>query len=90
MKGVRPMTGRNTFLLAAFLLFVVATCCGGCAWEYATEVPMHVDVQMLDATGQSQAVSVPCTGRIRYDRTGRIHIIGGIGPLAARREAAQK
>lgn len=66
----------SRLLLAALIILTVATV-QGCAWEYATEVPMTVRV--LPAQGV-EPVSIECTGRIRYDRYGRIHIIGGIGP----------
>ncbi len=65
--------------ISAALIIVIAVMLSGCAWEYATEVPMTVEVQIYDSAG-SYPASIPCTGRIRYDRAGRIHIIGGIGP----------
>ena len=75
------MGNDNVFWTGMFVgvLLIAIVLLGGqdIQWSCATEVPMTVEIVTAGAT---EAVSVPCTGRIRYDRAGRIHIIGGIGP----------
>jgi len=66
--------------VVAVLIIVLCFAWLGVAWRAATDVTMQVQIQSPDATGQLQTVTVPCTGRVRYDWTGRLHIIGGIGP----------
>jgi len=65
------------FAAGILLMLIIGIIWQGVPWDNAEEVLLNVDVGDYDADGQPQRV-VPCTGRIRYDRTGRVHVIGGI------------
>ena len=65
------------FLVGVLLMVVIVVLWQTNSWMSAEDVLMNVDVGGYGADGQAREV-VPCMGRIRYDRTGRIHIIGGI------------
>jgi len=65
------------FITGVLLMLLIVTFWQAVPWNNAEEVLLNVDVGDYDADGQPHQV-VPCMGRIRYDRAGRIHVIGGI------------